>query len=139
MSDQVVYLVCGHTPHESWEFVKVFENKSTADEFAESCRKHESKRPEMPHSDDDDKAWARYEKRFKRWRDKHPAGACSNDFYETCELPFVEYSMTQVRGKWYGGVDGELIADGEYREVAHKLQSHFNAAWSAMTAKGAAT
>lgn len=53
----------------------------------------------------------------------------------------LEYWRSKVLADMWIGFDrGEIVCRASSEaDVVEKLQSHFNAAWSAMTAKGAAT
>lgn len=60
------------------------------------------------------------------------------DFYD-CTTPVGRYCYAKAGDDWIGAPnDGEPCSETE-AECVTKLQSHFDAAWSAMTAKGAAT
>ena len=56
-----------------------------------------------------------------------------------CSAGGMRYALQVSDRKWQGRCNGTIVRCGEFSEVVAAMQSHFNAAWSAMTAKGAAT
>ena len=57
-----------------------------------------------------------------------------------CFVQGISYRYMQSAGEWYGYRGLRHIAtNGTEPEAIAAMQSHFDAAWSAMTAKGAAT
>ena len=58
---------------------------------------------------------------------------------KVCETPVGIYEIEPAGEQWRGYYGGMVIHRPTEFEVVERLQSHFNAEWAEMTAKGAAT
>lgn len=78
----------GHTP------IRAFDSKDAADAYKALCDAHAVKKPECPvdvaDAEQNDEAWDKYWKAFKRWGKKSPAGAndANCDYFGVVSVPF---------------------------------------------------
>lgn len=89
-----VYVVRAVYDYEGEAALKAFETEADAETFVQACEAHSAKQPEMTDEAFDSGA---YQRRYARWRKKHPAGKedAHADSFCICKIPFVAASAAE--------------------------------------------
>lgn len=93
----VVHVLYACTTYEGSTAVRAFADRAAAHALLSACRAHEEKRPNAPDYSvtnpfpGQDEAFDRWDRAFKRWSAKHPAGKdfASFDSFSVQALPFT--------------------------------------------------